>query len=257
MTNSARTVLSTSTAVAIVALLAGCAAESATAPTTSGDTESASPSASTEPVDPATALVSDYLEAIALGNPAGAWALLTPETQETYGDSAETYAEYSPTNETVTRDAAEALADETFVITPGPENGFQVVSAQSAGIADAWVVRETGEGLRIDDPGIPPTGERPFTWTNPDGEVYDRTSAPSIYFQKFYGEGGETDLIAGPPDAIVGYADGVEVAVTRNASSGAGADFAAAVASEASVLTLVWAPEPGNKLWQSSTVTLD
>ena len=70
MTNSARTVLSTSTAVAIVALLAGCAAESATAPTTSGDTESASPSASTEPVDPATALVSDYLEAIALGNPA-------------------------------------------------------------------------------------------------------------------------------------------------------------------------------------------
>jgi hypothetical protein len=255
MTNSTRTVLSASAAVALIALLAGCAAETATAPTPSGDPSE--PSATAEPVDPASALVADYLEAISLGNPAGAWELLSPETQETYNDSAETYAEYAPTNETVSRDDAEVLATATATVTPGPENGFQLVSAQSGDVADAWVVRETGDGLRIDDPGLPPTGERPYTWTNPGDDGYDVTSSPTIYFQKFYGEGGETDLIAGPPDAIVGYADGVEVPVEREASSGAGANFVAFVELDATVLTLVWAPEPGNKLWQSSTVTLD
>jgi len=255
MTNSMRNVVTTTTAVALAALFAGCASPTPNVTSEPSATESAS--AEPEVLDPASAAVTEYLDAIMLGNIAGAWEMLSPETQATYNDSPTTYADYAADNETVTAHEAKLLSDAALVVTPGPENGFQVVSAQVGGVADAWVVRESDAGLRIDDPGVPPTGERPFTWTNPADGVFDAATPPTIYFQKTFGPGGETDVIGGPPDAIVGYADGAEVVVTRDASSGAGAAFVADVPAGARVLTVVWAPEVGNKLWQSSTVTLD
>jgi hypothetical protein len=182
--------------------------------------------------------------------------MLSPETQATYNDSAQTYAEYASGNETISAAGARALATTDFVVTAGPGDAFQLVSARSGDLADAWVVRDAGAGLRIDDPGVPPTGERPFTWTNPDDTAFDSTRPPTIYFQTSYGGGGETDVLAGPPESIVGYADGAEVAMTQNASAGSGADFVAEVPEDAEVLTVVWAPDPDSPLWQSSTVTL-
>ncbi|GAB3607842.1 hypothetical protein GCM10027413_32510 [Conyzicola nivalis] len=250
MTTSLRNVLTATSAVALIALLAGCGTDyPPSTPTESGTVEP-------DPQDPASALVSEYLDAIALGNQGGAWELLSPETQATYDSSAETYAEYSLDNETVTATDAEVFAEAPLVVTDGPENGFQLVSAQTTDIADAWIVRDTDVGLRIDDPGVPPTGQRPFTWQNPKDGVYDSTVAPMIFFQTFYGEGGETDVISGPPETIVGYADSVEVPVTKEAASGAGANFVADVPAGAFALTVVWAPDDESPLFQSSTVTL-
>jgi len=255
MTTSTRNVLTTTTAVALAALLAGCAPAAPAAPPAAESPDSAS--AEPEIQDPALTAVSDYLDAIALGNVDGAWKLLSPETQATYNDSAKTYAEYAPDNETVTAAAARALAQTELVVSAGPEDAFQLVSARSGDLADAWVVRDSGAGLRIDDPGIPPTGERPFTWTNPDDAAFDTTQPPTIYFQKTYAGDDESGLLTGPPESIVGYADGAAVEVTRNASAGSGADFVAEVPDGAEVLTVVWTPDAESPLWQSSTVTLD
>jgi len=257
MTTSMRNVLQTTTAVAFTALLAGCATGAPAATPEASSADAAPDTASATPLDPASAAVADYLDAIALGNVAGAWKLLSPETQATYNDSAATYAEYAPTNETVTAAGARALATTGFVVTSGPEDAYQVVSARSGDLADAWIVRDSSAGLRIDDPGIPPTGERPYTWTNPDDAAFDSTAPPTIYFQTVYGSGDETDVLTEPPTTIVGYADDAEVAVTRNASAGSGADFVAEVPVGTKVLTVVWAPDPDSPLWQSSTVTLD
>ena len=255
MTTSMRNVVTATSAATMLALFSGCAAGSPPATTTSSS--STTPTA-TDTRDPASAAVSDYLEAIAFGNPAGAWRLLSAETQATFDSSVDTYAEYTPYNESVTHDDAEVLAAAPFIVTAGPQDGVQIVSAQSGGIADAWVVRETPSGMRIDDPGIAPTGERPFTWRNPDDMGnYDDTAKPMIFFQTFYGSGGETDVIAGPPESIFGYADGVEVPVTKEASSGAGSNFVADVPAGAATLTVVWAPDSESSLWQSSTVSLD
>jgi hypothetical protein len=247
MTPSVRNVLTATSAAAMIALLAGCA-------TDFGSTPSAAGTVDPEPQDPASAVVSEYLDAIALGNQGGAWALLTTATQATYDSSAETYAEYSLHNETVTAAAAERLADAPLVVTPGP--GFRLVSAQTTDFADAWVVRDTGSGPRIDDPGVPPVGERTFTWRNPSEGVYDGTSSPMIFFQNFYGDDGETDVVSGPPQTIVGYADGVAVPVTKEAASGAGANYVADVPDDAVTLTVVWATDDEGQAFQSSTVTL-
>ena len=248
-----RNVVTATSAATMLVLFSGCAAGSPLAATS----ESSTTPTTTEERDPASAAVADYLEAIAFGNPAGAWKLLSVETQATYDSSVETYAEYTPYNETVTPDDAEALARATFVVTAGPQDGVQIVSARSGGIADAWVVRETTSGMRIDDPGIAPASERPFTWKNPDTDHYDSTTEPTIFFQTFHGSGGETDVIAGPPERVFGYADGAEVPVTKEASSGAGSAFVADVPVGAATLTAVWAPASENSLWWSSTVTLD
>jgi len=255
MTTSMRNVLFSTTAVALSALLAGCAAAAPAATPDSSGVESGS--AEPEAHDPASAAVSDYLDAIALGNIAGAWELLSAETQATYNDSPQTYADYAPTNETVTAAGARALMATDFVITAGPEGAFQLVSARSGDLADAWVVRDSGDGPRIDDPGIPPTGDRPYTWTNPDDTAYDTTRPPTIYFQTGDGGDDDTDAAAAPPESVVGFADGVAVPVTQNASADSGADFVADVSTTTSVLTVVWAPDPESPLWQSSTVTLD
>jgi len=255
MTTSMRNVLSTTAVVALAGLLAGCTT-AAPAATPAPETPESTP-AEAEARDPASAAVADYLEAIALGNVAGAWRLLSPETQATYNDSAKTYAQYAPDNETVTAAGARALAATGFDVVAGPEDAFQLVSARSGDLADAWIVRESSAGLRIDDPGIPPTGERPFRWSNPEDTAFDTTKPPTIYFQTGHGSGGETDVTTAPPATVVGYADGAEVEVTQNASAGSGADFVAEVSDGTEVLTVVWAPDPESPLWQSSTVTLD
>jgi len=276
MTTSVRNVLFTTTAVALGALLAGCAtAAPAVTPDASGERSgSAEPGAP----DPAGAAVSDYLDAIAFGNVAGAWELLSAETQATYDDSAQTYAAKEPTDETVTAEEARAFVATDFVISIGP--GFRLVSARSGDLADAWVVRDSGDGPRIDDPGIAATRERPYAWTNPDDTAFDTTRPPTICFRAGFGSAGESDgdsdtggeLSARPPASVVGFADGVQVPVTRSApagtaesgdtgaagdSGGSPVEFVADVPAGTSVLTVVWAPDPGSPLWQSSTVALD
>jgi hypothetical protein len=77
-----------------------------------------------------------------------------------------------------------------------------------------------------------------------------------IFFQTFYGDGGETDVVSGPPQTIVGYADGVAVPVTKEAASGAGANYVADVPDDAVTLTVVWATDDEGQAFQSSTVTL-
>jgi hypothetical protein len=254
MTTSTRTVLFASAAVTLTALLAGCAtAAPAATPEPAGP---GSGTADPEARDPAIAAVSDYLDAIALGNIAGAWELLSAETRATYNDSAQTYADYAPDNGTVTAEGARALMSTDFVISAGPRDAFLLVSARSGDLADAWVVRDSGDGLRIDDPGIPPTGDRPFTWKNPDDAAFDTTSPPTIYFQTAHGSGGETDVAVAAPRSVVGYADGAEVPVTQNASAGSGVEFVADAPAATSALTVVWAPDPDSQLWQSSTVSL-
>ena len=251
MTTSMRNVLATTAAVALATALAGCA--------TSVPAATPDPAVSTEPEmsDPASAAVADYLDAITFGNIAGAWRSLSPETQATYNDSPETYAEYAPTNGSVTADCARTLAQTDFTVTPGPGDAFQLVSARAGDLADAWVVRDAGDGLRIDDAGDPPTGDRTYTWKNPDDSGYDSSEPPTIYFQTVHGSGGDADVIAGPPQSVVGYADGARVTVTREASAGSGAVFTVDAPADTSVLTVVWAPDADRTHWQSSTVTLD
>jgi len=251
MTTSLRNVLATTAVVVLATALAGCASAVPAAPS--------SPSASTDPEasDPAVAAVADYLEAVTFGNIAGAWRALSPESQATYDDSADTYARLAPTNGSVTAACARALAHGDFTVSAGPGDAFQLVSARAGDLADAWVVRDAGTGLRIDDAGAPPTGEPAYSWKNPDDTAHDPAVPPSIYFPTTHGAGGDADVIAGPPQAVVGYADGTRVTVTREASAGSGAVFTVDAPADTEVLTVVWAPDPERTHWQSTTVTLD
>jgi hypothetical protein len=265
MTRSTRTLLTSTAAATLVALVSGCSAP------TPAVSDSATPTPAVSATEPAiddapTALVADYLDAIASGDAAAAFALLSPEAQATYNSSPETFAEYSDLDGTVTSAEAAGFATTELTSSPGPEGAWQLVSAQTTDAADAWIVRESSAGLRIDDYGIPPTGDAPYEWRNPDagpedsGEsgAYDPGTAPTIYYPYFYGPGGETDVIAEPPTSTFGYLDGVEVTVRVDVASGAGTEYVAEIpaGSEGSALTVVWDPDNESPLWRSSTVLL-
>jgi hypothetical protein len=159
---------------------------------TSASTPPASETGSAAPAAPTaeTALVAEYLDAVAAGDAAAAWEMLTPEAQE----SAASFAAYSAAfgrQGTVSPEEASRLGAVEPVVAEGPEGAITLVSAVDGDLADAWIVRATEQGLRLDDHVVPATGATPYEWLNPasgpeeaDGPVppVDVTQAISLAF---------------------------------------------------------------------------
>lgn len=106
------------------------------------------------------ALVSAYLDAVAAGDADAAWGMLTPEAQASAG-SPESYVASFGRAGTVSPEDAGLLRAVEPVATEGPEGAFTLVSAVEGDVADAWIVRDTGEGLLLDDHVVPATGATP------------------------------------------------------------------------------------------------
>jgi len=245
---------STVAAGAIALALAGCSAAAPAAPPSS----SSSPGATAEPdrVDPAVQLVTEYLDAIASDDIAAAWALLSPETQEIYVTE-QVYAEARASNGSVGAEDASLLADSELVSYAVPDSMVTQVSASADTVADAWIVRDTDAGPRIDDVGQPSTGQTEFDWQNPDvagGGAFDPASPASIYFPYVYA--GDT-LMAEPPRTITGWLDGVPATVTLEAAAGSGAKFVVdSPAASGQVLTIAWLLDAASPLWRTTTIVL-
>ena len=157
-------------AVAMLGVTAGCTSAEAegTTPTvtvTSAPDPVPSESA-TSAASPAVEVVREYLDAATAGDSAAAWALLTPEAQAFY-PSEQQFASAFGRDGTVTPEAAGQLAGAVFREAEALEGAVTVVSATTEAEADAWVVRESSVGLRIDDAGVPSTGDSVYEWTNP------------------------------------------------------------------------------------------
>lgn len=246
-------------AAGFVALaLAGCSgATPAAAPS-----PTATPSAATEPdrVDPAVELVSGYLEAIAAGDTASAWAMLSPETQDLYV-SEDVFARERAVNGTVGSVDAAQYVDSEIVSHPisGPagEQAAMLVEAGRPGLADAWVVRDTDAGPRVDDPGLPSTGQTPYEWRNPDlaaGTPFDAAVPVALYYPRVYSG---DDILAEPPQTISGWIDGEPSTVTLDVAAGSGAEFVVdSPAASGQVVTVAWLLQPDSPLWRTSTLTL-
>ena len=248
-------VQSTLLAGAVVLALAGC---SPSAPTASPAPASATPTAEAEPdrVDPTVQLVTDYLEAIAADDASAAWALLSPETQEIYV-SEDTYAAARADDGSVTAADAAQFVEGELVSHQIPDQTGVVVEAGRPGLADAWVVRDTDAGPRIDSTPVPATGQTPFTWVNPvldTGAAFDPASPARISFPYVYS--GDT-LMAEPPRTITGWLDGVPTTVTLDVAAGSGAEFVVDTpAQSGQVLSIAWLLRQDSPLWRTTTLTL-
>ncbi|NRD26217.1 hypothetical protein [Frigoribacterium sp. VKM Ac-2836] len=268
-----RELLMTST-LAVGALVAatGCTSDPAvTAPTAAG-TGSPSVTATTAPVDAAPAsaeqaIVTRYLDAIADADTAAAWALLSPEAQDFYG-SESTFASTSATDGTVTPDEAAVLRDAPLVSAEGPEGAFTLVSATTDELADAWVVRETADGLRVDDAGVPPTGDSLYEWINPaagaedqtaGGAAYDTTAPASISFASPQSQDQTEPSVVGYPDTLWVFLDGEQLPSIAAVSAGSGKRFTTEIGESSGAgrgLTVVWQTGDDSLGWRSSTVVL-
>ena len=241
---------------AVVLALAGCAPSAPTAE--SSAPASPTPTATTEPdrVDPAVELVTEYLEAIAEDDAAAAWALLSPETQEIYV-SEDTYAAARADDGSVTAADAAQFVDGDLVSHAIPDQTAVVVEAGRPGLADAWVVRDTDAGPRIDSAPLPSTGQTPFSWVNPDidnGTAFDPASPAGISFPYVYS--GDT-LMAEPPRTITGWLDGKPTTVTLDVAAGSGAEFVVGTPAVAGqVLSIAWLLHDDSQLWRTTTLTL-
>jgi len=245
---------STIVAGAVALALTGC---SSSAPTASSPTPVApAPAAEPERVDPAVQLVTEYLEAIAADDAAAAWALLSPETQEIYV-SEDTYAAARADDGSVTAADAAQFVDGDLVSHAIPDQTAVVVEAGRPGLADAWVVRDTDAGPRIDSAPLPSTGQTPFSWVNPDidnGTAFDPASPAGISFPYVYS--GDT-LMAEPPRTITGWLDGKPTTVTLDVAAGSGAEFVVGTPAVAGqVLSIAWLLHDDSPLWRTTTLTL-
>jgi hypothetical protein len=262
-------------AVVVLGLTAGCTsaeADGTTPPVTVTSAPDPVPSASaTSAASPAVELVRDYLDAVAAGDAAAAWQLLTPESQAAH-PSEQQYASLLGGDGTVTADEAGQLVGATFDETSGPEDAFTLVSATTEAEADAWVVRESSAGLRIDDAGVPPTGDSVYEWTNPAAGAEDATSeagaapfddaAPaSLSFAAPASADAAGPSTVGYPNGLFAWIDGVETAVDEPVSAGSGREFTIPVGSASSDgaprgLTVVWQVDGAPAHFRSSTVLL-
>lgn len=233
-------------------------------------TEASSADASPADAEPASAeqaVVARYLDAIADGDTAAAWALLSPEAQQFYG-AEQTYASVSPTDGTVTADEADVLRDAELVSAEGPEGAFTLVGATTDDLADAWVVRETADGLRVDDAGVPPTGDSLYEWTNPaagaedqtaGGAAYDTTTPASISFASPLSQDQAEPSVVGYPDTLWAFVDGRQLGSIDAVSAGSGKRFTTEVGESSGAgrgLTVVWQTGDDSLGWRSSTVVL-
>jgi hypothetical protein len=263
-------------ALAAGALVAatGCTSDPAvTAPTAAGTgSPGATATATAAPTDAAPAsaeqaLVVRYLDAIADGDTAAAWALLSPEAQQFYGTE-QTFASSSPSDGTVTPDEASVLRGAELASAEGPEGAFTLVSATTDDLADAWIVRETADGLRVDDAGVPPTGDSLYEWTNPaagaedqtaGGAAYDTTVPASISFASPQSQDQTGPSVVGYPDTLWVFLDGQQLPSMEAASAGSGKRFTTEVGESSGAgrgLTVVWQTGADSLGWRSSTVVL-
>lgn len=255
-------------ALALTLALTGCtttaASSSTPAPSSSAPSTSATPEASA-----AETLVRDYLTAIVAEDSATAWALLTPEAQAFYGGDPEVYASWFGRDGITTPDEATAFADVDLTESEGPEGAFTLVSAQTDDAADAWIVRDTGTGLLLDDAGVPSTGGSLYEWRNPavgaeDAEspaAIDPSQPASLFFASPESFDSTTPSTIGYPENVWAYLDGVEVAAQQGAASDAGRTFEVAADllptdGAPHALTIVWKTSDDSHGWRSSTVIL-
>lgn len=236
-------------------------------PSASTATPSEASPADAEPASAEQAIVARYLDAVADGDTAAAWALLSPEAQQFYG-AEQTYASVSPTDGTVTADEAAVLRDAELVSAEGPEGAFTLVGATTDDLADAWVVRETADGLRVDDAGVPPTGDSLYEWTNPaagpedqtaGGAAYDTTTPASISFASPLSQDQAEPSVVGYPDTLWAFVDGRPLGSIDAVSAGSGKRFTTEVGESSGAgrgLTVVWQTGDDSLGWRSSTVVL-
>lgn len=242
------------------AAASGSASASVSTPTDAEPTDA-------EPASAEQALVARYLDATADGDTAAAWALLSPEAQQFYGTE-QTHASTSPADGTVTPDEAAVLRDAELVSVEGPEGAFTLVSATTDDLADGWVVRETDDGLRIDDAGVPPTGDSLYEWTNPaagaedqtaGGAAYDATAPASISFASPLSQDQTEPSVVGYPDTLWVFVDGRSLSSVEAVSAGSGKRFTTEVGESSGAgrgLTVVWQTGADSLGWRSSTVVL-
>jgi len=262
-------------AVAVLGVTAGCTSAEAegTTPTvtvTSAPDPVPSESA-TSAASPAVELVREYLDAAAAGDAAAAWALLTPEAQASY-PSEQQFASLFGRDGTVTPEAAGQLAGATFDEATAVEGVVTLVSATTEAEADAWIVRESSAGLRIDDAGVPSTGDSVYEWTNPAAGAEDvqsdagaasfDDSAPASLTFASPASADETEpSTVGYPNGLFAFVDGVETPVDEPVSAGSGREFTIPVGSASTDgaprgLTVVWQVGNSPAHFRSSTVLL-
>lgn len=264
-------------AVAVLGVTAGCTSGAAEAEGTT-PTVTVTPAPAPVPSESATSanslaveLVRDYLDAVTTGDSAAAWQLLSPESQDFY-PSEQQYATTLGRDGTVTSEEAGQLAAATFVEAQGPEDAFTLVSATTDAEADAWVVRESSAGLRIDDAGVPSTGDSVYEWTNPAAGAedvqsdagaasFDDSAPASLSFASPASADATGPSTVGYPNGLFAFVDGVETPVDEPVSAGSGREFTIPVGSASTDgaprgLTVVWQVGDAPASFRSSTVLL-
>ncbi|MFS0793084.1 hypothetical protein [Microbacterium sp. 1P10AE] len=258
-------------------LLAGCVgspdaapatslpAASASAPTSS---ETATPPASDAAVsqDDAIAVVKSYLSAVQAEQWTDAYALLSDGARTAVG-SEQQFADAAASG-IVRPDAAAGYLGTDGVIeaTEGPVAGSVLVTAVRDRIADAWLVRPADGDARIDDAGVPPTGQSPYEWVNPaagpedvrDVAPLDPSAPAAIIFTDLAEDAGEN--LVGYPDELTAYLGTTEAAASL-ASSEDQLRWDIPVdteqlASGTVPLTVVWKAGGDGDLWRTSTTAL-
>lgn len=228
-------------------------------------TSSSSPSSSSS--DEAVAVVQEYLVAVQDERYVDALALLTPESRALVG-SAEQLA--SSVGIVRPEEATGFLGTDGVIASgAGPTVDSTLVTAVRDRVADAWLVRSTTEGLRIDDAGVPPTGGTPYEWVNPpigpeegDGAAAVDVGAPaSIIFTDLSQDAGvEGPGLVGYPQQLSAY-----LGVSEVAAEAAGTDTqrrwditfdAAQWGADTTPLTVVWEVESGSDQWRTSTAAV-
>lgn len=260
-------------AIALVLALSGCAGSEAVS-SASSPVDPAAPSTTptseeTAEATPAASVVREYLAAIAAEDSATAWALLTPEAQGFYGGDSEVYATWFGQDGITTADEARAFAEADLTETEGPEGAVTLVSASTDSAADAWVVRDTGDGALVDDAGVPPTGSAVYEWRNPasgtdddtDTGEYDASAPASVWFASPLAFGSDEPSTLGYPDDVWAYAGDTQVPAALASASEAGHLFEVAADALPTTgaplaITIVWQVGEGSAGWRSTTTLL-
>jgi len=258
-------------------VLAGCTggADAASPSTTAAPTASIAPAALTPdatpaptvPTEEAVAVVEEYLTAIQAEKYGEAYALLTDESRALVGTE-EQFAESAAYSIVRAEEAAGYLGtDGTIEAGQGPAEGAVLVTAVSDRIADGWLVRDTGAGMRIDDAGVPSTGASPYEWVNPasgpedvrESVAVDPASPAALLFRNLAAEAGvEGPGLVGFPSTVTAYLGTVEVPASSAMSDlEARWDIAwgtSAPSTETQALTVAWEVEPGT--WRTTTTAV-
>jgi hypothetical protein len=213
------------------------------------------------------AVVGEYLGAIQAEQYGAAYALLTDESRALVG-SEQQFGE-SAANSIVRPDEAAGYlgADGIMEAGQGPAEGTVLVTAVRDRIADGWLVRDTSEGMRIDDAGVPTTGASPYEWVNPASGpedvrqfvAVDPASPAALIFNDLAADAGvDGPGLVGFPSAVAAYL-GVEEIPASSAVSDNQARWdiswdTSAPSAETQPLTVAWEVEPGT--WRTTTTAV-